>query len=71
MIETSKVKALNQAEWAAFMVNEVAYIKPVSEDGKIAYAVFAADGTPLALIGDRDAAVAAVREHELEPMLAH
>ncbi len=71
MIETNKAKALNPAEWAAFMVNHVAYIKPVTEEGKIVYAVFAADGTPLALIGDRDAAFAAVREHELEPVHAH
>ncbi len=71
MIDAHGHKALTQAEWQAFMVNQVAYIKPVTENGQHAFAVHAADGTQLAIIGDRDTAFAAVRSHDLEPVSVH
>ena len=71
MIETTKVKGLTSAEWAALLVNQIAYIKPVIERGQTAWAIYAADGTPLAQIGDRDAAFSAVRQHDLEPVSVH
>ncbi len=71
MIEATKFKTLTQAEWAAFMLNQIAYIKEVSENGQSAFGIFAADGTPLAMIADRDSAFAAVRQHDLEPMSVH
>ena len=72
MIETSTYKPLTQAEWQAFMVNQVAYIKPVQDDnGRSAFGIFAADGTQLAVTTDRDTAFAAVRSHELEPVSVH
>ena len=64
-------KSLTQAEWQASMLNQVAYIKPVLENGQTAFSVHAADGTPLAIIGDRDTAFAAVRSHDLEPVSVH
>ncbi|MCW5771802.1 MAG: DUF1150 family protein [Rhodospirillaceae bacterium] len=71
MIGTSESKAFTPAEWQAFMVNQVAYIKPVVEKGQPAFAVYAADGTQLAVIGDRDTAFAAVRSHDLEAVSVH
>jgi hypothetical protein len=53
------------------MVNQVAYIKPVVENGQPAFSVHAADGTQLAIISDRDTAFAAVRSHDLEPVSVH
>jgi hypothetical protein len=64
-------KSLTQAEWQASMLNQVAYIKPVLENGQPAFSVHAADGTPLAIISDRDTAFAAVRSHDLEPVSVH
>ena len=65
-------KLLTQAEWQASMLNQVAYIKTVTEkDGTKAYKVFAADGTELAIIGDRDTAFQAVKHHDLEPVSVH
>ena len=64
-------KSLTPAEWQASMLNQVAYIKPVQENGQMAFSVHAADGTPLAIIGDRDTAFAAVRNHDLEPVSVH
>jgi hypothetical protein len=71
MIDTNGYKPLTPAEWQTFMVNQVAYIKPVEENGQHAFAVHAADGTRLAVIADREAAFAAVRSHDLEPVSVH
>lgn len=62
---------MTPAEWQAFMLNEVAYIKPVTKKGETAWAIHAADGTELAHRCDRDSAVAAVRNHELQVVLVH
>ena len=71
MIAEHEYKPLTPAEWQASMLNQVAYIKPVLENGQPAFSVHAADGTPLAIIGDRDTAFAAVRSHDLEPVNVH
>jgi len=71
MMEVANYKPLTPAEWQASMLNQVAYIKPVNENGQTAFAVHAADGTPLAIIGDRATAFAAVRSHDLEPVSVH
>lgn len=47
----------------------MAYVKPVVVDGEAAFAIHAADGTPMALAGDRDVAFAAIRQHEMMPTL--
>lgn len=71
MIEIASYKPLTEAEWQASMVNQVAYIKPVQDSGQSVFGIYAADGTQLALIGDRDTAFAAVRSHDLEPVSVH
>ncbi len=50
---------------------QMAYVKPVVVDGEAAFAIHAADGTPMALAGDRDVAFAAIRQHEMMPTLVH
>lgn len=57
---------------AAWGVNDVAYIKTVTQDdGTIAYSIHAADGTRMAAMSDRDTAFAAVRQNDLEPVSVH
>lgn len=48
-----------------------AYIKRVDIEGVAAYAIHAADGSELAVMGDRDVAFAAARQHDLEPFSVH
>ena len=50
---------------------DIASVKPVMVDGNAGYAIHAADGTQMALIGDRDIAFAVVRQNELEPVSVH
>ena len=71
MIESNSYKPLSEAEWQAFMVNQVAYIKPVRDKGQAVFGIYAADGTQLALIGDRDTAFAAALSHDLQPVSVH
>ena len=50
---------------------DLAYVKRVVVDGKTAFAIHAADGSPMALAADRDLAVAAIVQHEMSPALVH
>jgi hypothetical protein len=70
-METKLLNGMSPDDWAAFAVNDLAYVKLVREDGVSAFAIHAADGTPLAVLGDRDVAFAAVRQHGLEPVSVH
>jgi hypothetical protein len=49
----------------------VAYVKTVTVDGGIAYAIHAADGAELAVFDNRDLAMVAARQHDLEPVSVH
>jgi hypothetical protein len=50
---------------------QLAYVKPVTAEGRTAYSVHAADGTEIAVMADRAVACAAVRLHDLEPLSVH
>jgi hypothetical protein len=49
----------------------IAYFKPVMVKGTPAYAIHAADGTPMAVAADRDLAIAVVLENEMHPTWVH
>ena len=49
----------------------VAYVKTVMVGGGIAYAIHAADGAELAVFDNRDLAMVAARQHDLEPVSVH
>ena len=49
----------------------VAYVKTVTLEGGIAYAIHAADGAQLAVFDNRDLAMVAARQHDLEPVSVH
>lgn len=52
-------------------VSQIAYVKPVIHNGANAFAIHAADGTPMALATDRATALAAIVQHEMHPSLVH
>ena len=51
--------------------NQVAYIQAVQNDTENAYVVRAANGTDIAEMADLKIAVAAVRQHDMEPLSVH
>jgi len=50
---------------------DVAYVKPVLLDGHTAFAIHAADGSPMAMAADCELAVAAIVQHEMQPLMVH
>jgi hypothetical protein len=55
----------------ALGVSHIAYVKPVIVNGEAGFAIHAADGTPMALAGDRATAMAAIVQHEMLPLSVH
>jgi hypothetical protein len=65
------IRHMTEQQLAALGVSHIAYIKPILVDGAQGFAIHAADGTPMAVAGDREVAVAAVLQHEMHPLSVH
>ena len=65
------LRQLSARELGLLGMNDVAYVKPVVEDGTEVFAVHAADGTRMAVIPNRDLAFAVVRQNDMEPVSVH
>jgi hypothetical protein len=65
------IRHISAEQLAGLGVSQIAYVKPVLLNGARVYAIHAADGTPMAVAGDRDLAIAAVVEHEMLASLVH
>ncbi len=64
-------RAMSERELAILGLNDLAYVTQVVVDGKHAYLIYAADGTMIDVMDDRDLAFAAAREHDLDPVSVH
>jgi hypothetical protein len=71
MNQVEKLKQISAQEFASLGMHGLAYVKRVVINEAVAYAVYAADGTEVALLPDREIAFATVRQHELEPLSVH
>jgi hypothetical protein len=71
MQTTEELRHITATDLAMLGMQDIAYVKPVVVDGTAGYAIHAADGTQMALTGDRDIAFAVVRQNELEPVSVH
>jgi hypothetical protein len=65
------IRHLTVEQLAGLGVSEIAYVKPVMMNGVRAFAIHAADGTPMAVAGNEEVAFAAIRQHEMLPALVH
>ena len=65
------VRHLTEQQLAMLGVSQIAYVKPVVVNGTSGYAIHAADGTPMALAEDRDVAMAAIVQNEMQPLSVH
>ncbi len=70
-LQRTSYRQIPRQAFAALGVSEFAYIKHVVEDGEDAYAIFAADGTKMGVMPNRDVAFAAVVQHDMEPVSVH
>ncbi|MBM3617369.1 MAG: DUF1150 family protein [Alphaproteobacteria bacterium] len=62
---------MNELVAALGDISNAAYIKTVPSNKGTGYALFAADGTQLAVFPSREAAYFTARQHELEPLSVH
>lgn len=62
---------ITQQQLAELGVSQIAYVRPVIVNGQHGYAIHAADGTAMAVAGDRDIAVAAIVQQEMFPLSVH
>ena len=63
-----KLAHLSERDFAAFGMNEVAYVKRADGPG---YMIYSADGTPLGQAETQELALYALRHHGLEPLSLH
>ena len=68
MTLAERLRQLSPADLAAL---GIAYVKAVTVDDGPGYAVHAADGRQIGILPTREAALAAMREHGLEPVSVH
>lgn len=59
------IRHLSAAEFGNLGMSQIAYVKPVIVDGTPAFAIHAADGTPMAVAENQDVALAAIIQHEM------
>ena len=62
---------ISTQELANLGMEEIAFVKPVMTDNGPAFAIHAADGTPMAIASDAMVAQAAIIQHDMVPSLVH
>ena len=65
------LRSLSSQDFLSLGVSQVAYVKPLEQDGDSYFAIYAADGTQMAVLANRDAALAVIRQHDMEPLTLH
>jgi len=65
------IHKISAEELANLGMEEIAFVKPVMTDKGPAFAIHAADGTPMAIASDASLAQAAIIQHDMVPNLVH
>jgi hypothetical protein len=65
------IRHISTEQLAQLGMQQIAYVKPVVVNGTAAFAIHAADGTPMAIAGGLDVAFAAIVQHEMVPAQVH
>ncbi|GAB5470665.1 MAG: hypothetical protein Kilf2KO_36950 [Rhodospirillales bacterium] len=69
MYDVKTVRELSTKDLAALGLGQVAYLKPIVIDGQKAIAIHAANGLALGAVPSSLAALAALRDNDLEEVL--
>jgi hypothetical protein len=70
-VEQIDIHHLTVDQLAKLGVAQVAYVKAIIVNGAPAFAIHAADGTPMAVAGEREVAVAAIQQHDMLAVSVH
>jgi hypothetical protein len=65
------VSELSPTDFGRLGLGYIAYVRPILVNGLAAFAIHAADGTQMAVAPEREVAIAAIRQHEMEPLPLH
>jgi len=65
------IRHISTQELARLGMQQIAYVKPVVVNGAAAFAIHAADGTPMAIADGLEVAIAAIVQHEMVPAQVH
>jgi hypothetical protein len=62
---------ISAAQLASLGMEEIAFVKPVMTENGPAFAIHAADGTPMAIATTASLAAAAIIQNDMVPSLVH
>ncbi|MCP4330392.1 MAG: DUF1150 family protein [Alphaproteobacteria bacterium] len=62
---------LSPEKFAVLGLNQLAYVKPITVDGRLVFAIHGADGSELAVFEDRETAFVAARRNDFEAVSVH
>lgn len=65
------VRHLTDNQLKALGVSQLAYVKEIMINGEQAFAIHAADGTPMAVTDNAKTAYAAILQQEMMPIMVH
>jgi hypothetical protein len=65
------LKNLTLADFRNFGIQHIAYIRPVMDQSRIVYSIYAADGSRLSIMNTLQEAAVAARMNDLEPVTVH
>lgn len=65
------LKNLSSQDFLTFGMHDIAYVRRVEVEGQEAFAVHAADGTPLSVLDTQDEALSVIRHNDLESTVLH
>jgi len=71
VLTIERLKAMSPQDFVSLGVNVVAFVKPVKLDARDGFAICAADGRQMAVVGDHEQALAAILQNDLEPVSVH
>jgi len=69
--DVEAAREISRQQLLALGLNDVAYVRDIDVDGSTAFGIFAANGQQLAVMPDREAAIAAAWENGLAPVTLH
>ncbi|MCC6470307.1 MAG: DUF1150 family protein [Alphaproteobacteria bacterium] len=66
-----KLKSISPGDLATLGMHQMVYVRRQILNDQPVWSIHAADGSEMARLADRDTAIAACRQHDLEPVSLH
>ena len=65
------LRSLSPQDLLSLGVSQVAYIKPLDQDGHTYHAIHEANGNQVAIVASYEAALAMIQQNDMEPVTLH